>query len=294
MEATLSRGVRHGLAALAALAVLLGAPPRLAAQDGPRKQQIAFAELPPRTVGDAPFELAAKASSGLKVVLTVIEGPAVLDGKVLRLTGLPGLVVVRATQDGSTAFAPATPVVRAFTVNPSPAAPVFTSAPRSAEAEIGSMVELSAAATGVPAPSLQWRRDGEPLQGATGRALMIPAAGLSDAGTYDVVATNPSGSATSPKAQVTVVKRRQFLSFQGASALTAGQPYSLTANASSGLQVRFTVVSGTAILYGAVMTPQAGTVVVQASQEGDATYAAAAPVSQTFTVGLSQAGQRLP
>jgi hypothetical protein len=33
---------------------------------------------------------------------------------------------------------------------------------------------------------------------------------------------------------------------------------------------------------------------VQASQDGDATYEAASPVTENFTVNLSPSGQRLP
>ena len=294
MKAAMSGPGGFGLAALVALAALLAPAAPLRAEETLRKQQVAFAELPERTVSDSPFELVAKASSGLPVTFAVIDGPAVLDGKKLRLTGTPGLVVVLATQAGNAVFAPAKPEERAFTVNPNPSHPVFTLEPRAGVAEIGSIIVLTAGASGVPAPTLQWRKDGAPIPGATERALTVAAAGMPDAGTYDVVATNPSGTATSDRVQVSVVKRHQFISFQGTMTLTAGQPYALSANASSGLPVRFAVVSGTATLNGALLTPQAGGVVVQASQDGDATYEAASPVAENFTVNVSPSGQRLP
>jgi hypothetical protein len=58
--------------------------------------------------------------------------------------------------------------------------------------------------------------------------------------------------------------------------------------------VRFDVVSGTAVLNGSMMTSQGGTVVVQASQQGDATYEAAAPVTRTFVIGPGPNGQHNP
>ena len=122
-----------------------------------RKQEIVLGELPERTVGDAPFVVAAKASSGLPVTLEVVGGPAVLDGKKIRLTGLPGLVVIRATQPGNSVWLAAREAVRAFTVRPRPAAPVFTSSPTGREAGIGEHVVLTADATGEPAPALQWQ-----------------------------------------------------------------------------------------------------------------------------------------
>lgn len=294
MKAALAGPGGIGLAALVALAALLSPAAPLRAEETLRKQQIVFAELPDRTVSDAPFELVAKASSGLPVTFTVVDGPAVLDGKKLRLTGTEGLVVVLATQAGDAVFSPARPEERAFTVNPNPSAPAFTLEPRAGVAEIGSILVLTAAASGVPAPALQWRKDGAAIPGATERAFTIAAAKMSDAGTYDVVATNPSGTAASEGVQVSVVKRHQFISFQGSTSLTAGQPYALSASASSGLQVRFAVVSGTATLNGTLLTPQAGVVVVQASQDGDATYDAAPTVAENFTVSAAPSGQRLP
>ncbi|MDQ8195003.1 thrombospondin type 3 repeat-containing protein [Coraliomargarita sp. SDUM461004] len=59
----------------------------------------------------------------------------------------------------------------------------------------------------------------------------------------------------------------------------------LAATASSGLPVVYTVVSGNATLAGSILTMTGlGPVVVKAEQSGDATYAAATPVSRAFTV----------
>lgn len=59
----------------------------------------------------------------------------------------------------------------------------------------------------------------------------------------------------------------------------------LTATASSGLPVSYEVVSGPAGVLGNQLTFSGkGTVIVEASQPGDATYAAAAPVQRNFVV----------
>jgi hypothetical protein len=58
--------------------------------------------------------------------------------------------------------------------------------------------------------------------------------------------------------------------------------------------VRLDVISGSAILNGSMMTSQGGTVVVQASQQGDAAYEAAAPVTRTVVIGPGPNGQRTP
>ena len=64
-----------------------------------------------------------------------------------------------------------------------------------------------------------------------------------------------------------------------------GAPWTLNATASSGLPVSFGVVSGPATLNGnSVSFTGAGTVVVSASQAGDASYLAAETVTQSITV----------
>ena len=63
--------------------------------------------------------------------------------------------------------------------------------------------------------------------------------------------------------------------------------FALNATASSGLAVAYSVVSGPATLSGSSVTVTgAGTVAIQASQAGNATYAAATAVTQSFAVTL--------
>jgi hypothetical protein len=268
-------------AALAALAAFTAAAPRASADDSRKKQEIQFAELPARTVDDAPFTLAARATSGLPVAYEVISGPAVLDGKSLRLTGQPGLVIVRAYQAGNIVYLPATPAERAFPVNRRPAAPEILSQPMETRAAIGGIAVLSVVAKGEPAPTFQWRKDGVPVTGATEERLTIASVSPADAGGYDVVASNALGSVASHRALVTVGRRSQTINFQ-ATATPVGPSLMLSASASSGLPVQFDVVSGSATLNGALLTPHGGAVVVRASQPGDATYDPAPPVTQRF------------
>jgi len=281
MRASTARLAR--ISALASLAALAALAPDAAAQDARRKQEIIFDEMPARTVDDPPFDIVAKATSGLPLTLGVVAGPAVLDGKKLRLTGAPGLVIVRASQGGDGAYLPARDAERAFTVHPRPSAPAILSGPVGTDAVIGDAVVLAAAASGEPPPEFQWRRNGVAIMGATGRTFTISPAAVSDSGAYDVVASNASGSAASAAARVAVGKRHQSITFRtSATAVAAGQQVALNASASSGLPVRFEVVSGAAMLSGDTLTSQGGTVVVQATQPGDATYEPAMAVSQTF------------
>ena len=87
---------RIALPLLVALALLA---PDAGAQGAQRKQQILFDEIPEHAVGDQPFDIAAKATSGLPLSFVVVSGPAVLDGRKVKLTGAAGLVIIRASQD---------------------------------------------------------------------------------------------------------------------------------------------------------------------------------------------------
>jgi hypothetical protein len=275
---------------IGALALLGALAPGAAAQEEPRKQEIIFDELPERSVVDAPFDISARATSGLAIKLEVVSGPAVLDGKKLKLTGEPGLVVIRASQAGNSAWLPAHDAERAFNVRARPAAPAIISAPMGQDVEIGTHVTLSAEASGEPPPAFQWRKNRVPITGATARAYSIDSASASDAGSYDVVVTNASGEVTSPPARIAVTKRHQSIAFQvTATAVPVGQQCVVSATASSGLPVRFQIVSGSATLSGGTLTSQSGgSVVVQAEQSGDATFEAAMPVTETFFFTASQ------
>jgi hypothetical protein len=64
-----------------------------------------------------------------------------------------------------------------------------------------------------------------------------------------------------------------------------GGPLSLLATATSGLPVRFEVVSGPASLSGHAITPTAvGDVIIRALQDGDATWESAEPIERTMTI----------
>jgi hypothetical protein len=80
-------------------------------------QTIAFGALSQQRSVDAPFPIYASASSGLPVSFSVLSGPAQLSGNVLTLTGA-GTVTVRASQTGSSVFAPAANVDQSLTVLP--------------------------------------------------------------------------------------------------------------------------------------------------------------------------------
>jgi hypothetical protein len=83
--------------------------------------------------------------------------------------------------------------------------PVIITQPMDKVAAVGESVVLSAVATGSPSPHYQWYKDGTLVGGATNATLALTGITLADAGTYQAVATNSEGSATSSGAILTVV-----------------------------------------------------------------------------------------
>ena len=83
----------------------------------------------------------------------------------------------------------------------------------------------------------------------------------------------------------------QTISFPQPTAGSVGEQMTLTATASSGLPVTFSILSGPATLSGTnnatITYTAAGTVVIEAIQSGNGTYSAATPVTQSFSVTSS-------
>lgn len=82
------------------------------------------------------------------------------------------------------------------------------------------------------------------------------------------------------------VRQTQTITFPNPGPVTYGvSPLTLTASATSGWPIAYTVISGPATVAGNVLTiTGAGSVVVQADQSGNTDYAAAASVQDTITV----------
>lgn len=127
--------------------------------------------------------------------------------------------------------------------------------------------------------------------GPTGMVSSGKFSAASATGSYTVVATLPAyGTSTTftltntpnPPGQ----PQPQSISFPPiAQHIVTDPPFALSASASSGLPVTFTVTAGPASLSGSTLTiTGTGSVTVQASQAGNATYLPADPVTHLFVV----------
>ena len=85
------------------------------------------------------------------------------------------------------------------------AGPTITTQPASQVVIAGGSATFTVAATGTPAPTYQWRKNGVAIVGATGSSYAIASTNAADAGTYTAVATNSVGSATSNAAVLNVI-----------------------------------------------------------------------------------------
>ncbi|MFO1449473.1 MAG: pectinesterase family protein [Opitutaceae bacterium] len=118
--------------------------------------------------------------------------------------------------------------VAVLTVN---SAPVITSQPVGATVSAGQAVTFTVAASGTPAPSYQWQKDGVRITGATNPSFTIPSVTLADTGVYSVRIVNPVGAVTSAPAVLAIpssmVATATFPA-NGATGITIDTPLSIT------------------------------------------------------------------
>jgi hypothetical protein len=97
-----------------------------------------------------------------------------------------------------------------LTVTTEPVAPEFVVEPKEANAFVGQVVQLTAAASGSPTPAYQWQLDGTNLVGETSGTLMLFGVQSNQAGIYTVVASGAAGT-NSRSVAVTVTAKPRLL-----------------------------------------------------------------------------------
>ncbi len=98
----------------------------------------------------------------------------------------------------------ATSTTAALTVGAALTAPTITTQPATQSVTTGASVTFTAAASGNPTPTYQWRKDAVNISGATSATFTIASVVAGDAASYTVVATNSVSSVTSSAATLTV------------------------------------------------------------------------------------------
>ena len=244
-------------------------------------QTITFPTLPDRVYGDPPFNVTASSSSGLAPAFIVESGPATLSGSLLTITGT-GTVTVEASQSGNANYSPAPTVSRQFSVTPASQTITFNPLdnktygdapfPVTATSSSGLPVSFSISVSSGPAT-------------VSGNTIT-----LTGVGTVTVRATQQGNGNYNAAPDVLrsfdVAKGSQTISFNPIPHRLFGKnTVSMSATATSALQVSYSVVSGPATLSGSTLTITGpGVVTVKAAQAGSTKYLPAPDVTQSFTV----------
>ena len=245
-------------------------------------QTISFGTLANQTVGSPPFTVSATASSNLTVTFASTTS-AVCTLSLTTVTLVAGgTCTIQATQAGNAFYSAAPSISRSFTVtkvsqtitfgtlaNQAVGSPPFTV---SATASSNLPVTFASTTNGVC-------------------TLSVTTVTLVGGGTCTIQATQAGNAtyaaATAVSRSFTVTKLSQTITFGALSGQPFGSaPFAVSATATSGLTVGFSsqttrvcTVAGTTVTLIA-----AGTCTIQATQAGNATYAAATSVSRSFTV----------
>ncbi len=126
----------------------------------------------------------------------------------------------------------------ALTVTPAPVAPLVTTSPTSTSVTVGQSYSFVAAASGIPAPTVQWERSTDggltwaPVTGATSASYSATAAPADDGAQFRAVFTNSQGTATTSPATLSVPLLPVVTTSPLAVTVAAGASFSFTAAAS--------------------------------------------------------------
>jgi hypothetical protein len=242
--------------------------------------------VPNHTYGDPPFTVVATSNSTGVFTYSVISGPATVSGSTVTLTGA-GTVVLQVTQAANGNFTSGSQTATFAVSAASPtiifAVPnhTFGDAPFPVLATSNSLGTITYSVVSGPAT----------IAGST--------VTLTGVGTVTLLASqaaNGGYGAGSQTATFSVTKESQTITFVGpTSPMNFGSTaVTLTATASSGLPVLFSVVSGPATVSGNLLTlTAAGTVVIAADQGGNSNYSAAVEVTRILVVLGRLAGVNL-
>ena len=239
------------------------------------------ASASPVFYGVSPTTLFATASSGLPVTFSVLSGPAAVSGSTLMITGA-GTVVVAANQTGNANYTTAPQITQTVLVNPVAQTITFMAPTSPVNYGVSPITLVATATSGLPI-SFSIISGPATISGST---LTIIGGGTV------MVAANQAGNAnysTAPQITQTVLVNpvAQTITFTApTSPVNYGvSPITFVATATSGLPIRFSIISGPATISGSALTiTGTGTVVVAANQAGNANYSIAPQVTQTIIV----------
>jgi hypothetical protein len=240
-------------------------------------QNITVGALPSPVYGGSSFALSATSTSGLPVTITSTSSRA--TGSNPFAPAAAGTATFQATQPGNANYDPATPVN--FNVKISPA--VLTVAAHSATRKFDQPnPSFQSSITGDVNDDLSTVVTGTPVIATTATSLS-PVSGSP----YAITPTTNNLSAANYTFQpvngsLTITPDTQYITFLKVPNLTIGSNFPLTAVASSGLPVTYTVTGPAVISNNILGIIGTGLVTVTANQAGNTNYSAATAVVRSF------------
>jgi hypothetical protein len=255
-----------------------------------KPQTIKFHNPGTQTVG-TPLTLSATATSGLAVSFSSQTTSVCTVSGTTATFVTAGTCTIQASQAGNATWAAAAPRLRTFTVDAGSLQPQTITFNTPATQTVGTPLTLSAtASSGLPVGFASQTTSVCTVSSSASTFITT----FATTGVCTIQASqagNGTWAAATPVSRsFTVNAEPQTITFNAPATQTVGTPLTLSATASSGLAVSFSsqttsvcTVSGTKATFVA-----AGTCTIQASQAGNSTWAAATPVSRSFTVNLAK------
>jgi len=261
---------------------------------GKGNQTISFTSLPPAspTVGGPTYTVSATATSGLPVVFTIDASAASvcsIAGATVSFQSV-GTCVIDADQPGDANYNPAPQAMQSFAVGKGDQTITFTSTAPAAATVGGATYNVTATATSGLAVTFTIDASATSICTISGSTVSFIAVGNC---VIDADQAGDTNWNAAPQAQqsFTVGQGSQTISFTSTAPATAkvgGTTYNVTATATSGLPVTFTIdataTSVCSITGSTVSFQTVGTCKIDANQAGNANYTAAPQAQQTFSV----------
>lgn len=242
----------------------------------PANQQIAFGALPNKKFGDADFNVTATASSNLAVSFSA-TGNCTITNTLIHLTGA-GVCTINASQNGNANWKAAPMLAQTFTIGKADQQITFDAVPnkkfRDADFGVGATTSSNLLVS----------------LAATGNCTLIGSqVHLTGGGQCTITASQQGNSDYNPATPVartfSIGKADQQITFAALPDKKFGDAdFNLIATASSNLPVGFSAVGNCTGSGTLVHLPGAGQCAITASQEGNADYNPATPVSRTFSI----------
>ncbi len=245
-------------------------------------QAIAFAALASQTYGVAPFTVSATASSALAVTFSSLTTTVCTISANTVTIKSAGTCTVQAAQAGNTSYVAATPVSQSFAVAKAAQTITFGAL---ADRAYGT-APFTVSATASSGLAVGYASLTTAVCTASGNTITIRSAGSCSIQATQGGSTN-FNAAISVSQTFAITPGAQTISFPApGNQLLGNSPLVLTATASSGLAVGFLSLTPAICVAGASSASllSAGTCTVQATQAGNGSYSAAAPVTQSFVV----------